>query len=76
MYLAKLARAGLVLTGILAACDASAQQNADNQLKEVQLGSNAFTLSDPTPSWVTPAPLADATKPEPVWCDWLIPSTS
>jgi lipoprotein NlpI len=66
MYLAKLARAGLVLTGILAACEASAQQNADNQLKEVQLGSNPFTLSDPTPSWVTPAPLADATKPDPV----------
>src|SRR5262245_36416941 len=66
MFLSKLAQAGLVLLSILAACGASAQQNADNQLKEVQLGNNAFTLSDPMPAWVTPAPLPDATKPDAV----------
>jgi hypothetical protein len=66
MYLGKLARAGLVLTGILATSGTSAQQNADNQLKEVQLGTNAFTLSDPAPSWVDPTPLPDATQPAPI----------
>src|SRR6266850_2017299 len=66
MYLGKLARAGLVLTGILSTGGTSAQQNADNQLREVQLGTNAFTLSDPAPSWVDPTPLPDATKPGPV----------
>ncbi|KRR18260.1 hypothetical protein CQ14_25435 [Bradyrhizobium lablabi] len=66
MHLVKLARTCLVLTGILVTCDASAQRNADNQVKEVQLGSSAFTLSDPTPSWVDPAPLPDVTNPQPV----------
>ena len=61
-----MARAGLVLTGILATRGTSAQQNADNQLKEVQLGTNALTLSDPAPSWVDPTPLPDATQPAPI----------
>jgi len=66
MYLGKLARAGLVLTGILATSGTSAQQNADNQLKEVQLGTNALTLSDPAPSWVDPTPPPDPTQPAPI----------
>lgn len=66
MYLAKLARAGVLLAGILGSCHAFAQQNADNQLKEVQLGSNAFTLGDPVPSWVDPAPMPAATTTQPI----------
>jgi len=68
MYLGKLARAGLVLTGILGASGTSAQQqqNADNQLKEVQLSTNAFTLSEPVPSWVDPTPLPEVSNPAPI----------
>jgi lipoprotein NlpI/transglutaminase-like putative cysteine protease len=66
MYLAKLFRAGVVLAAILSGCEASAQQNTDNQLKEVQLGSGAFTLADPVPSWVDPSPIPEATKPQPI----------
>ena len=66
MYLPKLVRAGVVLAAMVSGCAASAQQNADNQLKEVQLGSGAFTLGDPVPSWVDPTPIPEVTKPQPV----------
>ena len=66
MYLAGLVRAGVVLAAMMSGCAASAQQNADNQLKEVQLGSGAFTLADPVPSWVDPTPIPEVTKPQPV----------
>ena len=66
MYLAGLVRAGVVLAAMVSGCAASAQQNADNQLKEVQLGSGAFTLGDPVPSWVDPTPIPEVTKPQPV----------
>lgn len=65
MYLARLARTALALAGILGFHEASAQ-TADNQLKEVQLGTNAFTLADPVPSWVDQAPLPEVTRPQPI----------
>ena len=67
MYLPKLVRAGVVLAAIVSGAAASAQQqNTDNQLKEVQLGSGAFTLGDPVPSWVDPTPIPEVTQPQPV----------
>jgi lipoprotein NlpI/transglutaminase-like putative cysteine protease len=69
MYLTKLARAGVMLAAIASGCGASAQQNqqgTDNQFKEVQVGSGAFTLADPVPSWVDQAPLPELTKPQPI----------
>ena len=51
MYLPKLVRAGVLLAAIVSGAAASAQQqNTDNQLKEVQLGSGAFTLGGTTGS--------------------------
>ena len=81
MYLATLFRAGLLLATIPVSCPAiaqqnsaqqnsaqqnSAQQNIDNQLKEVQLGANAFTLADPVPSWVDQAPIPETSEPQPI----------
>jgi lipoprotein NlpI/transglutaminase-like putative cysteine protease len=66
MYLARLVRAGLVLTGILIFSAASAQQNADNQLKEVQLGPESFTLGAPVPSWVDPTTIPEISKSQPI----------
>ena len=66
MYLAKLAGTALVLAGLLGFHDVASAQTPDNQLKEVQLGSNAFTLADPVPSWVDQAPLPEVTRPLPI----------
>src|ERR1700712_3034127 len=65
MYLAKLARPALVLAALLS-FHGSFAQAADNQLKEIQLGANAFTLADPIPDWVDQAPLPEVTKPAPI----------
>jgi hypothetical protein len=66
MFLARLVQASLVLAGILAAYGASAQQNADGQLREIQLAPDAFTLQDPVPAWVDPAIIPNVTKSEPI----------
>src|SRR5580698_1653500 len=62
MVLAKLVRAGVMLAAIVSVTAASAQQTADHPLKEVQLGSGAFTLADPIPAWVDPTPIPEAAK--------------
>lgn len=66
MYLAKVIRASVLLVGLLGFHDVSAQQPPGQQLKEVQVGSNAFTLADPVPSWVDPTALPELTKPQPI----------
>ncbi|QPF94869.1 DUF3857 domain-containing protein [Bradyrhizobium commune] len=66
MYLARFLRAGLVLAGLLASHNISAQPAPGQQLKEVQVESSAFTLADPIPAWVDPTPLPEVTKPQPV----------
>lgn len=66
MYLAKIIRAGVLLAGLLVSHGVSAQQPPAQQLKEVQVGSNAFTLADPVPAWVDPTPLPELTKPQPI----------
>jgi lipoprotein NlpI/transglutaminase-like putative cysteine protease len=66
MYLAKFFRAGVVLAGLLVSHNISAQPAPGQQLKEVQVESNAFTLADPIPSWVEQLPLPQTTSTLPV----------
>lgn len=66
MCLAGLVRVCVVLAGTLASFAAAAQQNANAQLKEIQLGPNSFTLADPVPAWVDPTPIPDVSKPQPI----------
>ncbi|MEA3173589.1 MAG: hypothetical protein QOF42_1000, partial [Gammaproteobacteria bacterium] len=66
MYLVRLVRASVVLAGIMVCSGVSAQQNIDNQLKEIQLGANSFTLADPIPPWVESTTIPDVNKPQPI----------
>jgi hypothetical protein len=68
MYLAKLARSSAVIFGLLGSYESFAQQSADPQLGEVQLGANSFSLADPVPAWVEPTqlPEADTGKSQPI----------
>jgi lipoprotein NlpI len=66
MYLAKFFRAGIVLASLLVSQNISAQPAPGQQLKEVQVESSAFTLSEPIPSWVDATPLPEVTKPQPI----------
>ena len=66
MYLWRLARAGLLLAAIFGCQEASAQQGPYSKLKEVQLGNDSFTVSDPLPGWVDQLPIPETTSPQPV----------
>lgn len=71
MQVMKSARVSLLLAAfisVLFPLDGSAQQPADAQLKEVQLGARSFSLADPIPSWVVPASPAkpEAGKSDPI----------
>jgi lipoprotein NlpI len=66
MGLLKWVRAVFLLAGMLGFQPAAAQTGADHQVKEVQLGNDAFTLADPVPSWVDVAPLPDTANSQPV----------
>jgi lipoprotein NlpI/transglutaminase-like putative cysteine protease len=66
MNLAGLVRSGAVLLCILACSETFAQQNVDNQFKEIKLAANAFSLADPIPTWVDPTTIPDVTEPQPI----------
>jgi len=66
MNLARLVRCGVVLLGILACSETSAQQNADNQFKEIKPTANAFSLSDPVPAWVDPTEIPEVSGAQPI----------
>ena len=66
MNLARLVRCGVLLLGILACAETSAQQNADNQFKEIKPAANAFSLSDPVPAWVDPTEIPEVSGAQPI----------
>jgi lipoprotein NlpI/transglutaminase-like putative cysteine protease len=66
MHLAKLICVAGLLAGILGFQGVSAQQSADDRLKEVPLGKNSFTVGDPIPFWVDQLPLPETTSTQPV----------
>src|SRR5579863_5082597 len=66
MFPAKFIRTTLLFASVFGFCEAAAQQPAENPLKEVQLGSNSFTVANPVPSWVDLAPIPESDKPQPV----------
>src|SRR4029453_11724869 len=71
MCLLRLVRAGLLLAsvlghGVLGYQGASAQQGTDSKLKEVQLGNDSFTVSDPIPFWVDQLPIPETASSQPV----------
>ena len=62
MYLSRF----ILVTALLACAaghQAAAQQPAE---KEIKLGTNAFTIGDPVPSWVDRAALPEVTKTLPI----------
>jgi hypothetical protein len=66
MFLAKLIRSSLLFVSILGISEAAAQQTVESPLKEVQLGTNSFTIANPVPSWVDLAPIPESDKPQPI----------
>src|SRR5579872_33367 len=66
MYLSKSFRFSLVLLAVVGGREVAAQQSIDAHTKEVQLGTNSFTLANPIPSWVDLAPIPEPEKPQPV----------
>lgn len=66
MYIAKLVRTSALLFSVLVFSDAFAQQSPENQVKEIQLGSDAFAVAAPVPAWVKPAAVPESDAPGPV----------
>jgi len=58
----------LILLTALSACAAAHQAGAQQpaELKEIKVGTSAFTLGDPVPSWVDRAALPEVTKVQPL----------
>jgi lipoprotein NlpI len=66
MNLAGWVRCGVALLGVLACTETFAQQNVDNQFKEIKPEANAFSLADPIPNWVDPTTIPDVTDARPI----------
>ena len=66
MHLRKLVCTAVLLAGSLGFQGVSAQQNADDRFKEVQLGKNSFTVGDPISFWVDQLPIPETTSSQPV----------
>ena len=65
MHLRKLVCTAVLLAGSLGFQGVSAQQNADDRFKEVQLGKNSFTVGDPISFWVDQLPIPETTSSHP-----------